>query len=61
MDEQTPHLHVTVVPIVTTERKRKAMRRMMWMSEMLKYKSSETRPMATTTVFTSGYCFFECV
>lgn len=24
MDEQTPHLHVTVVPIVTTERKRKA-------------------------------------
>lgn len=23
MDEQTPHLHVTVVPIVTTERKRK--------------------------------------
>jgi len=24
MDEQTPHLHVTVVPIVTTERRRKA-------------------------------------
>ena len=24
MDEQTPHLHVTVVPIVTTERKKKA-------------------------------------
>ncbi|MDE6695276.1 MAG: plasmid recombination protein [Muribaculaceae bacterium] len=24
MDEQTPHLHVTVVPIVTTERKNKA-------------------------------------
>ena len=24
MDEQTPHLHVTVVPIVTIERKRKA-------------------------------------
>ena len=24
MDEQTPHLHVTVVPILTTERKKKA-------------------------------------
>ncbi|WP_438590082.1 plasmid recombination protein [Duncaniella muris] len=28
MDEQTPHLHVTVVPIVTTrERKRRAKRK----------------------------------